>query len=46
MRSRRRNVVIQNYYAPSGGGSSGDWILATGLWNDSGIWDDSANWID
>ena len=25
---------------------SGNWILASGFWNDSGIWDDSAIWID
>jgi len=23
-----------------------NWILATGIWNDSGAWDDSASWID
>jgi hypothetical protein len=25
---------------------SAQWILATGMWNDSGVWIDSANWID
>lgn len=25
---------------------SGDWILATGFWNDSGVWIDDAVWID
>lgn len=24
----------------------GDWILATGFWDDSGVWDDTAIWID
>lgn len=23
-----------------------DWILATGLWNDSGVWDDASYWRD
>jgi len=23
-----------------------NWILATGLWNDSKVWDDSKFWID
>ncbi len=26
--------------------ASGDWILATGFWNDSGIWIDGDVWID
>ena len=25
---------------------SGDWILATGYWNDEGVWDDTAVWKD
>ena len=29
-----------------GGGTPGEWIMATGIWNDAGVWDDSANWID
>lgn len=24
----------------------GEWILATGFWNDAGSWDDSKDWID
>lgn len=23
-----------------------NWILRTGLWDDSGVWDDTAVWID
>lgn len=23
-----------------------DWILASGIWNDSGLWDDAATWND
>lgn len=23
-----------------------DWILETGVWNDSNVWDDDAQWID
>ena len=26
--------------------SSGNWILATGFWDDTGVWDDNAVWID
>lgn len=26
--------------------TEGDWILATGFWDDSGVWDDDAVWID
>ena len=29
-----------------GGGPSSDWILATGVWNDSGVWDDDETWMD
>ena len=25
---------------------SGNWILATGFWDDVGVWDDSDVWID
>jgi hypothetical protein len=28
------------------GQPSSDWILATGMWNDSGVWDDTSNWQD
>jgi hypothetical protein len=23
-----------------------NWLLHTGLWNDTGVWDDAATWID
>lgn len=26
--------------------SASNWILATGLWNDSGVYEDTAVWID
>ncbi len=29
-----------------GAGLSGDWILSTGLWDDSANWDDTQNWQD
>jgi hypothetical protein len=32
--------------AATGGGGGGDWLLATGSWNDSGVWDDASNWMD
>jgi phage baseplate assembly protein W len=25
---------------------TGEWILATGFWNDDGVWDDDSFWID
>lgn len=37
--SRRRAVSVEPPVP-------GDWILATGDWEDTGVWDDSANWID
>ena len=24
----------------------GNWILATGFWNDAGAWEDTATWTD
>jgi len=29
-----------------GGVPTGDWILATGLWDDFGVWRDDQTWID
>jgi hypothetical protein len=31
-----------NLYGPS----AGEWILLSGIWNDSGVWDDTATWND
>lgn len=30
----------------AGGGGGGNWILATGFWNDTGVWGDTAIWMD
>lgn len=30
----------------TGGGGGGDWILASGAWDDAGVWDDAAMWKD
>lgn len=42
------SIGIELEMTLGGGGSppAGDWILATGFWDDSGVWDDSAVWID
>lgn len=37
---------ITTIYVTTGGGGSGNWILATGFWDDSGVWDDASVWID
>lgn len=29
-----------------GGAPASNWILATGLWDDSKVWDDTATWRD
>lgn len=40
--------VTINITIITGGGAPpvDDWILATGVWNDSGFWRDDKNWID
>lgn len=41
-----RRKIIKLLGIVSSGGSSSNWILALGSWNDSGIWDDNALWQD
>jgi hypothetical protein len=42
----RIEVLADHPIAATGGGGGGDWLLATGAWNDSGVWDDASNWMD
>lgn len=30
----------------TGDGTTPDWILAAGAWNDGGVWDDNETWND
>lgn len=33
-------------YGGGGGVPAGDWILATGFWEDLNVWRDDQTWID
>lgn len=46
VRNRKLKVIFNPWALTEPGGQDPDWVLGSGIWNDTAYWDDSAIWRD